>query len=71
MRRSFPLYIAASLIVVYSADALVLINRRCRHRKDSLPTIDMHVDVIYKFAWILRYMAFKYVFTIKIFLKAI
>ena len=52
MRRSFPISVADLLIAVYSSSAGVVPNGSPRHRNASIPTISMHDDVIFKFAWI-------------------
>ena len=51
-RISFPRSIAASLMVVYSDGANVVPNSRRMKKEGSFPTISMHVDAIYMFAWI-------------------
>ena len=56
-RRSFPRFIAESLMVVYSAGAGVVPKGRCRQRKASFTTIAMHVNATCAFMWTRRYAA--------------
>ena len=54
LRISFPMSIAASLIVVYSAGVEVVPKGNRRHIKFRLSTIDMQVDAVVAFSWIWR-----------------
>ena len=53
------------MVVYYYGDSVVK-NGSFRHRKESLPTITMHVDVIYEFVWIIRYVASRSIFPARI-----
>ena len=44
-------------MVLYSSGDGVVTNASFRHRNESLPTITIHVDTIYEFVWIIRYVA--------------
>ena len=64
MRSSFTIYIYSSLIVSHYSGVLIVLTCIFRHRKASFPTIDIHVDMIFEFAWIHRYAEYRYVFPI-------
>ena len=69
MRRSFPACISVSLMVVYSAGFGVVQKFKRRHIKANLPTILIHVDVVFVFAWMPRYEASSSIFLIRICLE--
>ena len=66
MRISFPGFVAAPLMVIYSSGASVVPKGKIRQIKSGLPTITMHVEVICMFSWMRRYAASRSVFLIRI-----
>ena len=62
MRKSSPISISASLMVVYYSGAGVVPKGKNRHRQASIPTIAMNVDSICAFAWIRRYTSLRSIF---------
>ena len=60
-RRSFPRLVAASLNVMYSYDAIVVLKSSRRHSRASWSTMAMHVDAICAFVWVRQYEVSIYV----------
>ena len=65
-RISFPRSVAASLMVVYSANAGVAPKGRRRQRKASFNTITMYVTDICALVWTRRYVVSRSVLSIRI-----
>ena len=61
--RSFPISIAASLLVMYSSSTGVVPKVRLRQRKASFHITTMHVDSICVLAWTYWYAASRSVFS--------
>ena len=71
LRKSFPRYISASHVVMYIFNAVGVTKVKHRQIKSSLPTIVMHVDTIFVFAWMRWYAASRSVFQSGCVLKSI
>ena len=52
-------------MVVYSAGTGVVPKGRCRWIKPSFPTIAMHVDAVFMFAWMRWYASSRSIFPIR------
>ena len=55
LRISFTRLILASLTVVYTSGVGVVMKVKCRNRRSSLSTMEMHVDAICEFVCIQCY----------------
>ena len=62
LSRSLPISIYASLTVVYSAGASVVLNGSQRHSSARLSTMEMNVDSIHELEWMRRYAVSIYFF---------
>ena len=66
VRRSYPKYISASLMGVYSDGAGVVTKGKHRQRNDSFTTVEMYVDSICAFSWTLQYEVSRFIFPIRV-----